>query len=144
MKQAAVADELRPHIRDDTPPEDTTVVVRGGPNSIEKLVRHAVRMNRAYQLDGRAFWGVSVFLALDETGEASISGLLSGRMRTFRIVHTPILGQLHTAGFEVLPTFRRPHFTLVIPDAAPGTLERLLSALGPGAVNPYHERGRRR
>jgi hypothetical protein len=79
-----VAEELRPHIRGDAPPVDTTVVVRGGPDTADKLARHAVRTNRAYQLDGRLFWGVSVFLALDETGDASLNGLLSGRMRTYR------------------------------------------------------------
>lgn len=139
-----MADELRSHIRHAVPPDDTTIVVRGGPDTADKLARHAVRTNRAYQLDGRPFWGVSVFLALDESGEVSLDGLLSGRMRTYRIVHTPKLEQVQAAGFEVLPTFRPPHFTLVLPDAAPMTFERLLSALGPGVPNPYHVRGRRR
>jgi hypothetical protein len=85
-----------------------------------------------------------VFLALDETGDASLNGLLSGRMRTYRVVHTPSLEQIHSAGFQVLPTFRRPHFTLALPDTASSTLRQLLAALGPGALNPYHERGRRR
>ena len=139
-----MAEELRPHIRGDAPPEDTTIVVRGGPDTADKLARHAVRTNRAYELDGRLFWGVSVFLALDETGDASLNGLLSGRMRTYRVVHTPSLEQIHSAGFQVLPTFRRPHFTLALPDTASSTLRQLLAALGPGALNPYHERGRRR
>lgn len=139
-----MADELRPHIRHDTPPDDATVVVRGGPDTVDKLARHAVRTSRAYQLDGRPFWGVSVFLALDEAGEASLDGLLKGRMRTYRVVHTPKLERVQAADFEVLPTFRPPHFTLVLPDAAPMTFERLLSAIGPGVPNPYHERGRRR
>lgn len=139
-----MADELRPYVRHDVPPNDTTVVVRGGPDTADKLARHAVRTNRAYQLDGQPFWGVSVFLALDELGDASLDGLLSGRLRTYRVVHTPTLEQVRAAGFEVLPTFRPPHFTLVVPDATPTTFERLLSALGPGVPNPYHERGRRR
>ena len=139
-----MADELRLHIRDDAPLEDTTVVVRGGPDTADKLARHAIRTNRAYQLGGRPFWGVSVFLALDETRDASLSGLLSGRMRTYRVVHTPSLAEIHAVGFEVLPTFRRPHFTLLLPDIASSTLKQLLAALGPGAVNPYHEKRRRR
>lgn len=84
-----------------------------------------------------------MFLALDELGDASLDGLLSGRLRTYRIVHTPYR-KVRAAGLDVLPTFRRPHFTLVLPDAAPTTFERLLSVLGPSVPNPSRERGRRR
>jgi hypothetical protein len=138
-----VADELRPHIRGDAPPAETTVVVRVDRTQPTNSPATPYEPNRAYQLDGQPFWGVSVFLALDETGDASLDGLLSGRMRTYRIVHTPSLEQVHAAGFEVLPTFRRPHFTLALPDTTPSTLKQLLAALGPSALNPYHERGRR-
>lgn len=139
-----MADELRPHIRCDAPPDDTTVVVRGGPNTADKLARHAVRTNRAYQLDGQPFWGVSVFLALDESGEASLDGLLNGRLRTYRVVHTPKLEQgagcrlrgaadLSPAALHVGPARRRAD-----------DVRQLLSALGPDVPNPYYEGGRRR
>lgn len=95
-----MADELRPHVRHDVPPNDTTVIVRGEPDTADKLARHAVRSNRAYQLDGQPFWGVSVFLALDELGDASLDGLLSGRLRTYRVGHTPTLEQVRAAGLR--------------------------------------------
>lgn len=53
---------------------DDTTVVRGGPDSVAKLARHAVRTHRAFQLDGEPVWGVSVFLALDGAGERRWTG----------------------------------------------------------------------
>jgi hypothetical protein len=137
-------DELRPHVRDEPVPDDATVVVRGGPDSLDKLPQHATRTNRAYQLDAEPLWGVSVFLALDATGDASLDGILGGRMSSYRIVHTSTAARVRAAGFDFLPTFRRPHYTLVLPDTSQGTVEMLVAALGPGAPNPYHVARRRR
>lgn len=132
-------DELRPHVREDEDaPDDTVVVIRGGPDNADKLARHAARTHRAFELDGEPIWGVSVFLALDQTGGASLEGLLSDRLRTYREVHLPALVELRTAGFEVIPTFARPHFTLVLTDSEPRTLASLLAALGAAVENPYH------
>lgn len=132
-------DELRPHVREDEdPPDDTVVVIRGGPDNADKLTRHAARTHRAFELDGEPIWGVSVFLALDQAGGASLEGLLSDRLRTYREVHLPALVDLRAAGFEVLPTFARPHFTVVFPDSEPETLASFLSALGKPVENPYH------
>lgn len=133
-----MAQELRPDVRDEVPPPQAVVVLRGGPDDGSKLAKHAARTNRRFMLDGQPLWGISVFLALDPAGHASLHGLLSGRMRTYRIVHTADLEQIRSAGFDVLPTFARPHFTLVMPDVAPKTLAQLASALGPGQPNPYH------
>ena len=123
-------------------PDDSIVVVRGGPTSIEKLREHAVRTNGAYVLDGQPLFGVSVFCALDDIGPSSLDGLLQ-RFAPYRVVHLPLAGQLREAGFELLPSFRRPHFTAKL-----GTLDelpRLLDALGRAEPNPYHGRrpGRR-
>jgi hypothetical protein len=134
--------ELREHVRDDEGPPGgpSVVVVRGGPDNVKKLAEHAARTNRAFELDGQPVWGVSVFLALDEIGEASLDGLLARRLSTYREVHLPRLIDVRDAGFDVLPTFGRPHFSLTIPDIEPETLDRLLAALGPATENPYHER----
>jgi hypothetical protein len=36
-------EELRPYLRDERPPDDTTIVVRGGPDTLAKLTIHARR-----------------------------------------------------------------------------------------------------
>lgn len=57
--------EQRPHLRDETPPADATVVVRGGPDTVDKIRVHALRTARAWSLDGEPLVGISVFAVLD-------------------------------------------------------------------------------
>lgn len=139
--------ELRPHLRDERPPGDTVVVIRGGPVTLAKLAEHAQRMHMAFALDGQPLWGVSVFCALDDIGPASLDGLLGGRLASYRTVHLPTVAQLSEARFDLLPTFNRPHFTLRLAGISDAELDWLLAALGPGRDNPYHggrRPGRRR
>jgi hypothetical protein len=137
-------DELRLHIRDEPAPDDATVVVRGGPDNLTKLARHAMRTSRAYVLNGEPLLGVSVFLALDDAGPASLDGLLSGRMETYRVVYTASVANVREAGFGLLATFGRPHYTLILPDTSQSTLGTLAAALGTATANPYHVARRRR
>jgi hypothetical protein len=137
-------DELRLQIRDELAPDDATVVVRGGPDNLTKLARHAMRTSRAYVLNGEPLLGVSVFLALDDAGPASLDGLLSGRMETYRVVYTASVANVREAGFGLLATFGRPHYTLILPDTSQSTLGTLAAALGTATANPYHVARRRR
>lgn len=50
-------EELRPCLRDERPPDDATVVIRGGPDILAKLAMHARRTHDAYVLDGEPLWG---------------------------------------------------------------------------------------
>ncbi|MHB8669509.1 MAG: hypothetical protein ACYDAD_02950 [Acidimicrobiales bacterium] len=129
--------ELRSLVRDERSPDHATIVVRGGPESTSRLQEHAERTNDHFTLDGEPAWGVSIFCALDDIGEASLPGLLS-RFASYRVVHLPAVGQVRRAGFEILPTFGRPHFTVVLPDVGEATLGRLLDALGAAEPNPYY------
>lgn len=131
-------EELRPRLRQHGMSDGTVIVVRGGPDSLTSLARHARRTARAFALDGQPLWGVSVLAALDDIGPASLVGILSGRLATFGTVHLPRAGELTAAGFELLPTFGRPHFTVRLESDEQQHLERLLSALGPAQANPYH------
>ena len=82
-------EELRPYLRDERPPDDTTAVVRGGPDTLAKLAMHARRTHDAYVLDGEPLWGISVYCALDDVGPASLHGLLR-RIASYRAVHLPL------------------------------------------------------
>ena len=103
-----------------------------------KLAEHARRTHAAFALDGEPLWGVSVFCALDDIGPASFEGILAGRLASYRTVHLPTVAQITTAGFDLLPTFNRPHYTLRLTGDGTEELARLLGALGPGENNPYH------
>jgi hypothetical protein len=68
-------EELRPYLRDEGPPDDAIVVIRGGPDTVAKLASHARRTHDAYVLDGAPLWGIFVYCALDDVGPASLDGL---------------------------------------------------------------------
>ncbi|MGH9185595.1 MAG: hypothetical protein ACRD0U_07255, partial [Acidimicrobiales bacterium] len=76
MSPAPGRQDIEPLLRDEEPPPNGVVVVRGGPNSIERLLEHAQRTADAYTLDGDPLLGVSVFCALDDVGPGSLDALL--------------------------------------------------------------------
>jgi len=99
-------------LRDEPFPHDTIIIVRGGPDTVTKILRHARRTQQRWALDGKPLTGVSVFGALDSEGPASLDGLLAGRMRSYRVVHQVPVGRLLNAGLELFPTAGRPHYTV--------------------------------
>lgn len=131
-------EEQRGRLRPEPSPSDTVTVVRGGPDSIEKLRSHARRTNRAWCLDGVPLYGVSVFCALDDVGPASLHGLLSVRLMTYRVVHLTTVAALTEAGFSLLATGRRPHYTVALDSDSEEDLGRLLDRLGAPQHNQYH------
>ena len=81
--------------------------------------------------------GISVFAALD----MPLNDLLSRRFASFRTVYLPTAGRLAECQFELLPTGRRPHFTVRLRRAEDSELGRLLAALGAAEPNPQYARG---
>ncbi len=61
-------EELRNRVRDERPPLDASVVLRGGPDTASLLRSHARRLNRLYVLDGGPVFGISVFVAYGDIG----------------------------------------------------------------------------
>jgi hypothetical protein len=82
-----------------------------------------------------------VYCALDDVGPASLDGLLR-RFASYRAVHLPRADQLRSAGFVLLPSFARPHYTIRLDGDDPAALNRLLGVLGPVEANKYHRRER--
>lgn len=137
---SADRDDLRPHIRTELLDLDRVIVVRGGPDTVAELRHRAQRTHRAFVLDGRPVFGISVFCAMDASGEASLNGLFAGRLSTFHKVHLSRAHDLVGAGFDIIPTFRRPHFTLLIDGILEAQLTHLRAALGPQRDNTYGPR----
>jgi hypothetical protein len=134
-------EELRPYLREERPPDDSIIVVRGGPDTLAKLAMHARRTHDAYMLDDEPLWGISAYCALDDVGPASLDGILR-RFASYRAVHLPRAGQLLSARFLLLPSFGRPHYTVRLDGDDQAKLARLLDALGPAEANKYHRRER--
>lgn len=138
--------DLRDFVRPEPLPPSATLIVRGGPDSVAKLAAHAERLRRAFVLDGALVLGISVFAATDDIGPASLDGIAAGKLSTYRVLHTVPVGRVTAAGFPLLPTFERPHMTLLL-----GSLDRvavLMELLGPAGPNPQYgeltRRSRRR
>lgn len=126
--------EQRPRLRVEELPADATIIVRGGRDTVDKLLLHALRTARAWSLDGQPLLGISVFAVLDRP----LDELLRERFATFRTVYLPTVHSLSAAGFDLLPTGRRPHFTVRLQSADANERQRLLVALGPARDNPAY------
>lgn len=133
--------DLRGSIRDEAIPAGR-LLLRGGPDSTAKLRRHAERMRRAFLLDGHPVLGISMFAALDRAGKHSAVGILSTKLAAYSLVHTAPARVIAAAGFVLVPTFRRPHVTVVL--RATNDIDALLDALGPPRVNDKYGETRRR
>ncbi len=123
--------ELRPLLRAEEPPAGTVHLARGGPDSIDSLRVAARRTARRFSLDGEPLLGISVSAALD----VPLDELLS-RAPLFRFPHIYAPAAAQMQGFQLLPTFGRPHFTVRLQRADDPELSQLLVALGSLRVNP--------
>ncbi|HEX4428205.1 MAG TPA: hypothetical protein VHZ96_02935 [Frankiaceae bacterium] len=126
--------EQRALLRDEPVPVEATVVVRGGSDTRAKLQRHVERTARAWSLDGRPLLGIWVFAVLD----MPLEELLRLRFANFRYVYLPSVSGLAKSGFQLLPTGRRPHFTVRLHRATDDEVDRLLTALGDVQPNPEY------
>jgi hypothetical protein len=137
-------DELRSQLRAEASPAEAIVLLRGGPDTVSLIRSHARRTQRLYCLDGVPLLGISVFGVLDDEGPASRDGLLAGRLVTYPVVYAAGVGAVVAAGFELLPTFRRPHFTIRLDGDSTAEVRRLLEAMGQPEDNPYNAEVRQR
>lgn len=130
--------EQRELLRGERVPQGATIVVRGGSDTRDKLRRHAERTARAWSLDGRPLYGISVFAVLD----MPLDDLLRQRLANFRAIYLPTVARLAGHGFELLPTGQPPHFTVRLRHADGPELDRLLAALGDLRSNPQYAKER--
>jgi len=130
-------EELRLRVRDELAPINAAVIIRGGRDTLALLRTHAGRLNRLYELDGAPIYGVSVFVARDDLGPASERSILAAKLRSYPTVYRTTVGRLVANGFEILPTFAIPHFTVLIPSL--DAVVELAAAFGKLVQNPYAE-----
>jgi hypothetical protein len=94
----------------------------------------------SYRLDGRPLFGIEAFAA---TEPSAVPLLLSGQLVTYSYTHQRLVGQPMDAGFSLLPSFERPHYTVRLDDDETDEIDRLVQALGTAHRNPYHGLHRR-
>jgi hypothetical protein len=116
-------------LRDEDPPGDAVVVVRGG-----LMNSGYVRESATDTFEEYGIFALSVFLTLDRTF-AELCGAEPFLSR-YRQVRRSTVARVRAAGFALLPTLGRLHYNVVLPDATDRTLERLDSAFDPPEPNP--------
>jgi hypothetical protein len=129
---------IEPLIRDEAVPDDTVVVIRGGPIAAEKIVEHALRQRALFTYRGEPMIAISTYLTVSGW---NVERILHQLMRSRSRYATALVGGLRTSGYEFVPTGRVPHFSLTLPAATFGEAAALLAHFGPTLENPY--RGRR-
>ncbi len=120
-----VLQELRSLLRVEELPAATVFLARGGPDSIASLRTAAYRTARRFCLDGEPLLGISVAASLDLPLDELVS---RAPLLRFEHVYAPTVAQLQ--GFQLLPTFGRPHFTVRLQSADDPELRELLARWG--------------
>ena len=115
-------------IRDESLPGDSFLVVRGGLLEITILRADAEAARRRFSIEG-----VSVFGAGDAT---DVEVLGRSRMVRFDVLTLVTLGVLRAARLETVPTFKSPHYTIMLPNLE-ADLRRLLACENVIWVNPF-------
>lgn len=113
--------------------------MRGGPVTEEKLLAAARREQSVYSWQGRPLACVSAEAVI---GEWTLRRVLSEHLATRTTYATTTVGQVIAAGFVLLPTFGVPHYDVVLEDATPQEVTKLMSVLSEPIPNEHRHRGR--
>lgn len=122
-------------LRGDDPPAEAHVVIRGGEHGMSAAT---LRRTASRCFEEFGFYGVSVFVAID----TSVDDLCRAvdAVRRYGRIRRSAVGRLHSGGFPLIATGRRPHFDIVLPDLADETLDRLATCFDPAEPNPGRDR----
>ncbi len=128
------------YIRDEDLPGSSVLVVRGGPVTAEKLLGAARREQAVYTWQGRPLACISTEAA---TADWPLERILADHLATRTTYAITTIGQVVEAGFALLPTFGAPHYDVVLEDATPQEVAKLMSILSEPIRNPYRRKGGR-
>ena len=117
-------------IRNEPLGDDTLVVVRGG-----LLEATTIRTDALAAAERFGVPGISVFAAPDHD---ALDDLAREKLIRFEVLTIITVGALRSAGLEIIPTFRRPHLTILLPDLD-GDLKRLLACDNAIWHNDHHQ-----
>lgn len=120
---------------------DRQYVIRGWPLTAVGLLANAEATASRYSYRADPLLAVSVEMTMPGWDAELI---LSGRrMRTRRSYAMASAGSVLDGGFELLPTFDAPHYSVVMGPYTEDEAQRLLQAFGDVLANPYCIRSQR-
>jgi hypothetical protein len=107
-----------PELRDEQPPDDAVVVIRGGLHSLDasKVVEVCEDSFADF-----GFYGLSVFAAID--GDVEALCLRLDRLRSPGPIWVATCRALRASGFELAATDASPHFDVVLPSLDRGIVD---------------------
>lgn len=120
---------------------DGQYVIRGWPLMTAGLLANAQATASRYSYRAEPFLAVSVEMTMPGWDAERI---LSGRrVRTRRSYVMVLARSVVGGGFELLPTFAAPHYSVVRRSYTDDEAQRLLRALGDKVANPFYVRSQR-
>jgi hypothetical protein len=115
---------------------EADLVVRGSPLAVEGLLRNADATRGRYSWRGEPLVAVSAEVT---AGAWTLDAILAGpRLRTRSRYARAVVSTLIVAGFELLPTFGAPHYSVRLPSYDEPSAQRLLDLLGETNRNPFY------
>ncbi len=114
------------------------LVIRGWPLTVEGLLRNADATSRRYSFSDEPLVAISAEVTI---GGWDVDSILSGpRLRTRRSFAAASVAAVVAGGFELLPSFLAPHYSVVFGSYTEEQAQRLIAVLGDVRANPYHVR----
>lgn len=117
---------------------DAQLVMRGWPVNVDGILRNADLTMRRYSLGGEPFVAISAEVTIPGWDVESI--LRGPRLRSRRTYAIIGVRTLLDAGFELLPTFKAPHYSVRLPSYTEASARHLVDVFGAVRPNPFHER----
>ena len=136
-KDGGVKERLEDFVRPDEIADDLVLLLRGGvhEDDVVRVQRQARDLDRRFSWRGGSCYGVSVFAATPETESLILATRMDARRRYYRIAYRDIAGRL-----LVVPTFRRPHWTVMFDGPDSPDYRRFVDAYGQLRDNPFWTR----
>lgn len=130
---------IEPLIRVEALPQEAVVVIRGGPITVAKIVEHARRQQAVFTYRGEPMVAISVDLTIEAW---SVERILRERMWSRSKYATTTVGELRSAGYELVATSAAPHYSVVLPAASSDAAADFLAHFGPTLDNKFKQRRR--
>ena len=117
---------------------DAHLVMRGWPVNVVGILRNADLTMRRFSLGGEPFVAISAEVTIAGWDVETI--LRGDRLRSRRSYAITEVRRLLDAGFDLLPTFNAPHYSVRLPSYTEASAEHLVEVFGSVKPNPFHER----
>ncbi len=128
---------IEAHLREgETIDRAAGLVVRGWPLDVEGLLRNSDATRSRFSWRGEPIVAISAEVSI---AGWSVEMILAGpRLRTRSRYALAPVSDLVAAGFNLLPTFAAPHYSVLLPSYDEGSARRLLEVLGEMRRNPFY------